>query len=270
MQVRSHLQKMIESILVLIALIAACYTDLKEKIIPNYITIPMIVAGVIILLYNFNFFRLIIVLFSSSLIMAMWYAGVWGGGDAKLIIGIITLMSGNLFFIPAFFFSIGIVSMVHYLIFGMIHEMRNGNAKKFILFMSSIIISTYLAYLLSHQFIPFLSPIIAAAVFFIMGGMLSQHISCTSMKKIEEIEEGSMLAERICLERGNVIIKKISPSIFERFRDNCNSLTGYFADRENIEKFRKYVDEVEIFISYPMAPLILIAFILAAFFINNQ
>lgn len=247
-------------------MLAACYTDLKDKIIPNYLTIPLIAAGLLFFFYNFDLFRLSMLLFSYSIILLMWYGGIWGGGDAKLVIGVITLASNNLFFIPAFFFSIGIVSLIHYLIFGMIHEMKEGNARKFVFMSSIMVMSVAFAYMLAVQIIPSLAVVISVAVFFITGDILSRYISATVRKNIDEIEEGSMLAEEICLNGNRVVIRKITPSLFDRFKKHCDD-RQYFADDDSIKLFKKYVDDVEIFISYPMAPLLLISFLLAVFIV---
>jgi len=78
--------------LAVFAVLVACYTDLRWKLIPNRLTLPLVAAGVI--------FHLIVGLWRGDLWVAtsgalgggfafvlgyaLWLAGGWAGGDVKL------------------------------------------------------------------------------------------------------------------------------------------------------------------------------------------
>lgn len=88
----------------LIGLIIASYTDLKSRIIPNWIPYSMVVAGVLIAGYSSYQTNSIEPLFWSIAIMAVTYAGAylfwklgaWAGGDVKLFTGLAALNPFNL------------------------------------------------------------------------------------------------------------------------------------------------------------------------------
>lgn len=111
--------------IVLIALVAATYYDLKAKEIPNFITYPLLIIG---------FFSMLLTMASMSgtglsqyaiLIIACFFfmagfllnqKGLFGGGDVKLITGIILITPAKFvsfeFFI--FFFLITCVAALVY------------------------------------------------------------------------------------------------------------------------------------------------------------
>jgi len=84
--------ELIPPALAVFAVLAACYTDLRWRLIPNKLTLPLIAAGVI--------FHLIVGLSRGDLWVAasgalggglafvlgyaLWLAGGWAGGDVKL------------------------------------------------------------------------------------------------------------------------------------------------------------------------------------------
>jgi len=88
--------------LALLAVCVANYTDLKERIIPNKLTFPLIVAGVVfyVLLgfYRWDFWTLIAGALGAALAFAigyaMWLTGGWAGGDVKLFTALGALLPG--------------------------------------------------------------------------------------------------------------------------------------------------------------------------------
>lgn len=86
---------MLELLPVALAIFAVCaanYTDLKKRIIPNKLTLPLIVAGVIFYallgFYKANLWTSMSGALGAALAFAigyaMWLAGGWAGGDVKL------------------------------------------------------------------------------------------------------------------------------------------------------------------------------------------
>lgn len=96
---------MIELLPVGIALLAVCvanYTDLKERIIPNKLTFPLIGVGVVFYillgLYWWDFWTLIAGALGAAIAFAigytMWLTGGWAGGDVKLFTALGALLPG--------------------------------------------------------------------------------------------------------------------------------------------------------------------------------
>ena len=83
---------------VLIALIISTFVDLKTFEIPDSITHFLILFGIgahvlLSLTTNFQILNLIISLGIATLFgLTMYYAGQWGGGDAKLLIGMSAML----------------------------------------------------------------------------------------------------------------------------------------------------------------------------------
>ncbi|MEM2192541.1 MAG: A24 family peptidase, partial [Candidatus Hadarchaeales archaeon] len=73
----------------------AIYTDLKSRIIPNRLTYPMIIAGLLLNLldgiWHLNFWKAISGFLGAGISFAigygMWLTGGWAGGDVKLFTG---------------------------------------------------------------------------------------------------------------------------------------------------------------------------------------
>lgn len=88
--------------LALLAVCVANYTDLKERIIPNKLTFPLIGVGVVFYvllgLYRWDFWTLIAGALGATLAFAigyaMWLTGGWAGGDVKLFTALGALLPG--------------------------------------------------------------------------------------------------------------------------------------------------------------------------------
>jgi Flp pilus assembly protein protease CpaA len=86
--------------IVLVALILATYFDLKSKEIPNFITYPLIIIGFFVMLLNMGalsgtgLFAYSILIFALVFFILGFFLnrkGVFGGGDVKLITGLILM-----------------------------------------------------------------------------------------------------------------------------------------------------------------------------------
>ena len=88
--------------LALLAVCVANYTDLKERIIPNKLTFPLIGVGVVFYvmlgLYRWDLWTLIAGALGAALAFAigyaMWLTGGWAGGDVKLFTALGALLPG--------------------------------------------------------------------------------------------------------------------------------------------------------------------------------
>ncbi|RMF55148.1 A24 family peptidase [Candidatus Woesearchaeota archaeon] len=83
-------------ILILAALLVASYTDIKTREVPNWLNYSLIATGIGLGLiksstaldWNFALTHLLGLAAGALVGCAMFYAGQWGGGDSKMIIGL--------------------------------------------------------------------------------------------------------------------------------------------------------------------------------------
>ena len=255
--------------------IIASYFDLKTKNIPNLITFSMIFAGLAFFFVKIfiekNWLFLISPSFAYLIIWILWRAGIWGGGDAKLVIGIILLgVSGiDIFFIPYFFISIALVSLTHYFIFGIIEAMRKKSAKFFISILIAFIFPSAV-YFAMKPVKPSLAFISGLITFFICGDILTSFLPCKRNAKLSEEIIGEPLAETIGLKNNELVRIEEKQSLILRIlkrerkeMDEIIAKPDYLGiSREELDSLKKYCSEVKIFITYPMAPLIFSALFL--------
>jgi len=72
-----------------LALLVACYTDLDRGLIPNAVTLPLVAAGVMLHALNGDpAVGLLGMGIGFALHYMLWFLGVVKGGDAKLMIGV--------------------------------------------------------------------------------------------------------------------------------------------------------------------------------------
>ncbi|MBE6485689.1 MAG: hypothetical protein E7Z85_02455 [Methanosphaera stadtmanae] len=105
-----NLIKILGLLLVTMCCIIATYTDVKRQIIPNWLTFSSFLMGISIVtiyfyqLNNFNVFYYSSIIIVYSFSYALWYFGVWAGGDVKLFTAISTLLIPEFFdVIPSFY-----------------------------------------------------------------------------------------------------------------------------------------------------------------------
>ena len=87
-------------IIITIALLMASYFDIKRKEIPNFITYPLIIIGFVYSLFPWTFPNLILAIIFFGVGYYLNSKGLLGGGDVKLITGIILLTPPILFSFP--------------------------------------------------------------------------------------------------------------------------------------------------------------------------
>ena len=97
----NHVYIILRFIIMYVLLIISTYTDLKSQKVLNVLTLPTIVFGMVLPFYNDIIARVIflIILFLLSFLPA------FGGGDIKLLMGVLSLRGVN-FFINSFFLSL--------------------------------------------------------------------------------------------------------------------------------------------------------------------
>lgn len=87
----------------LVSLVVASYTDLKERIVPDWLSYSMIGSGIAVH-YFWAFYESNLMIFVTSLAatglaflfaLFLWKLGFWAGGDVKLLTGIAALNPTN-------------------------------------------------------------------------------------------------------------------------------------------------------------------------------
>ncbi len=260
--------------------IIASYTDIKTKEIPNLLTLSMIFLGLLFFTFSFygNWIFFIPLLTSYIIIWLIWRAGMWGGGDAKLIMGLISLLSPNygIEFIPSFFMMLAFSSLVHYFIFGMIQAMREKKGKIFAVAMVLIITLPMLSYFLLENVSRNIAILTSLIMFFIIGDISSSFLPCRKKVKVSNKIVGEILAESIYIKNGKIVRIEEEPSLIikaiKRRRIGSRGMEALLIPKHTgiskgeISTLKKCCDDVSIFISYPMAPIILVALIFTILF----
>ncbi|MBW1933651.1 MAG: prepilin peptidase [Deltaproteobacteria bacterium] len=260
--------------------VVASYIDIRTKEIPNEITLGMIAAGLALctvrIYYGLPWFVILPIAFAIFFIWLMWRAGLFGGGDAKLMMGIVLLIpvfSDGTSFIPTFFVMVAVVSSVHYFVFGMIEGARKREHKSAIFVLLPVAVGAAV-YILTDFYLRF-SSILAVFSFAVVADLMSPFLSCRRKVEVSEDIEGEMLAETVGLREGKVVREMETPSLLMKFfsphekMDEIIASPGYLGiSKEEIKKLGDFCTHVYIFPSYPMAPLILAALLLSLVFGN--
>lgn len=127
---------------VLIGLIIGSITDIKKREVPDFVSFGLIAAGIgIRLLYSvFSFdwtiflYGLLGLIFCFVISWLMFYTGQWGGGDAKVLMGLGALIGFNISvdsFLIGVLINILLMGAVYGLVWGFVLAYKNRkNFKK--------------------------------------------------------------------------------------------------------------------------------------------
>lgn len=251
----------------------ASYQDIKTREISNVLTLSLIATG--LLFYGMrvweegNAILWVPLAATFAIIWLMWRAGMWGGGDAKLVMGICALASSfhGVFFIPLFFIMIAAVALVHYFIFGLIEEMKRGKGKRFVLAVALIAGVSSVSYLITDMLFPPLSLFVSLTAFFISADIMSSRLPCKKRVPVSEQLVGEPLAETIGLRDNRVVRIEREMSLIKRLlkreREDMDEVLVApshlgISDRD-VAMLKKCCREVTVVVTYPMAPLIFVA-----------
>jgi len=271
---------MIELLFISLALagtFVASYIDIKTKEIPNSLTFSMIFIGLMIFFTKYYREWLFFIPLAASyfFIWILWRLGLWGGGDAKLVMGIISLISPfyGIDFIPAFFIIIGVVAAIHYFVFGLVNEMREGKIIKFAAINASIFVISFAVYFVASLFLHSFAILLGVVTFFIVGDISSSFLPCKKIATLSGKLVGEPLAETIYIKNGKVIRKEKNASMImnlvkrQKIEGKIIAKPNYYGlTMEEIDKLKNYCDEIIVFTTYPMAPIIFVALLLTLLF----
>ena len=131
-------------LIVLVALVIGTYTDFKTREVPDWLNYSLIFIGFglrilfTIVYHDWNYLLQGILGFTAFFLLAliMFYAGQWGGGDAKMVMGLGTLIGLELSmdaFLIGFFINIIIFGALFGFLFSIYLAMTNRKsfAKEF-------------------------------------------------------------------------------------------------------------------------------------------
>jgi Flp pilus assembly protein protease CpaA len=263
----------------LVSILAAAFIDLRSSRIPNWLTFAMILAGAAFLswrcLYGHPLIdALLTCVISYAFVYAFWKLGLWGGGDAKAVLGISLLVSPlfyPLMFLAIYLACLSVALFVRHYIGGALSALAGLKLKTAALAFVPIPCSALVFILTLGQ-----GPVPALALGLIVLALLADLISGT-MPYSEKIDllrgdaAGRTLMERIYLVDGAVVREKIRPGMIFGLIGRLNGSRGRpLVERshgglscEDISVLKRYVDEVEVAIQRPMGPLLAIAFAMA-------
>jgi prepilin peptidase CpaA len=102
--------------------LAAAAIDVRASKIPNALTYPFILPGLFLLpLRCTQAVACLTLAVSCCLVYAIWKPGLWGGGDAKLVLALVLLVSPAyppLLFLAALSLCLAIVLFIRHLMIG--------------------------------------------------------------------------------------------------------------------------------------------------------
>ena len=109
-------------------LIIASYTDIKNREVPDCLTYALIFLSFIISIF-LNYILQAIITFILTYLLGyfLYRKKVWGGGDSKMLMGIITLNANNLNFIMDFWLNLIIIGIIFYIAWHLIKNIVEHN-----------------------------------------------------------------------------------------------------------------------------------------------
>lgn len=248
--------------------VVAAIVDFKTMRIPNVLTFLAIALGLCLLLIRcalgFSLtWALVYCMVSYVLAYALWKGGLWGGGDAKLTIAILLLLSplyAPLFYMAAFLACLAFTLFIKHFLLGAL----TSDARLAAYGISPFVLSSaVIAILWDHGRL--IAAFAGILVFAIAADLISDLYRYTEKVPVGSAI-GRRLAEDIYLHSGIIKRRKRHASAIRGWMD---PIKGQFMKcqamgHDEIEKLRIYGDEVEVYLQRPMGPSILIACILAA------
>jgi len=249
---------------------AASYFDVKMREIPNWLTLGMIAAGLALssvqIVYGSSWVLIVLPLaLSFPLIWLMWRMGLFGGGDAKLLMGIISLVPlfpDGTSFIPTFFLMIAITSFMQFFIFGVQEAIKKKDKRAFVFALLPAGIA-YIVYFLTH------SLLISIFSLAIVADAVSPFLPYRKKVEVSDKIKGEMLAETIGIKDEKIVRIAEKPSFLLKIFSRQDKLDEVIAapshmgiSANDIKKLKDLCTEVYIFSSRPLAPAIFAALLI--------
>jgi len=127
------------NIIIIVALLIGSYTDIKTREVPDWLNYSLIFLGLglrgiySLAVFDISYFLYGIFGFVVFLLFAlfMFYAGQWGGGDSKMLMGLGALIGLKLSFnsfLPGFFMNILVIGAIYGLVWSITVALMNFKA----------------------------------------------------------------------------------------------------------------------------------------------
>lgn len=244
-----------------LVMLAAAIIDYRTSRIPNVLTLPAIAAGLLLLVARCALgysilWALATCAVSYALACALWKEGLWGGGDAKLVIAVLLLASpmyAPFVFMADFLACLALALFLRHYILGALGSSPRLAAYALLpLIVSSLVLAA--AWGLSRHVAIFM----AVATFAVAADLVSDSLPCVERVGIG-YAAGRRLAEEIHVTDSGVRRARLSASLIRgSFRTRSAVL-----QHEDVEALRRYVSYVDVYVQQPMGPSLLVAYAMA-------
>ena len=274
------------AIIIVIVLLIGSYTDIRTREVPDWLNYGFIISALgfraiwsaadnDITYIAEGVFGFLVFL---ALAYAMFYAGQWGGGDAKMMMGLGAMIGLQLDFrssLISFFFNIFLVGAVYALAWSIALAVKNRKrfseefkklfyTKKMLLMRKIIIISAavllVIAFLLEDfqlKFMLFALVLLYAATFYLWIFVRAIERSCMlKMVAPEKLTEGDWIAKDVCVSGKRICGPKDLGISMEQIKE-----------LKRLKKQKK-ISRILIKEGIPFVPSFLLAFIAALVFGN--
>ena len=245
-----------------ISVLLAAIIDYRTMRIPNALTLPSIMMGLMILAMRcalgFSLlWALVICAVSYALVYALWKGGLWGGGDAKLVLAIFLLISPM--YSPFYLMAVYLACLAIALFLGRYLLPGSGPMRSEYALSPLIVSSAAMALLWNYnRTAAMLAGLITFAV---ATDLLADSFPCTERVPIGKAA-GRRLAEEIHITDRDVRRKKVHVGIIRSLLNRRISRTTVLKPCD-VDMLRGYIKSVEVYIQRPMGPSLLAAYVLA-------
>lgn len=260
------------TVLGIVVLLAASYTDFKKREVPDWISYGFVFAALgTRLLYSIysrqiNFFIFGLIGFAAMFLLAniLYYAKQWGGGDAKILMGMGAVFGLNIFnpssyFVFGIFFALLIfIGAIYGIIFSIYLAVKNKskfrkvfrsylNGFRNLVWFAAVFFIVGILSLLNYSELTFL--LFAVSTIFFIGIfsfilVKSVEDSCLFQKvKASQLTEGDWIAETVKF-HGKTVVKE----------DNLG------ITKEQIAQLRHYKKPILVKYGIPFIPAFLLAY----------
>ena len=272
------------------ALIFASIADIKTREIPNWLTYSLITSGLSLrflysITYNYwGYFLYAILSLAIFFLLAniIYYTKQWGGGDAKLMLGLAAMFATSpvevsknivfsiqLPFLATFFINLVIIGAIYGLIISAILAIKNKKTflkelkalneqkqtkliKKLSLLLAFILIILISVFIEYAPFKIFALSLVVIAQFTIFLYFLIKAVERACLHKIIAVSE---------LTEGDWVVGIYKNGIYQKQK--------FEASQKKIESIKKQsIEKVKIKNGLPFAPTFLFAFVLTLFYGN--
>lgn len=262
--------------------IAAAAIDVRTREIPNALTLGMMAAGVALSaarILTCDPWLLIVppAAFAVALSWLLWRAGLFGGGDAKLMMAIVLLLPlypDGASFIPTFFVMLGVAAFIHFYLFGLVAVLRRRRMPLAVVFAVVPVAAAAAAFFIARPLLPW-PHLVALLTLAVAADLVSPPLPYRRRVAVDEELEGMLLAETIGLRDDELVRVPTPASLLRRALQQSREMDEVIARPHHlgmqpgeIDRLRGLIDEVAVFPAFPFAPLILAALVMSLAFGN--